>query len=90
MEQKLLITEQKFEDRKTSDNSYKSLQRDVSGDNTWIYEYVINWRLSARSGKKKSNDKEWKAQNNEAKIGFMLIALFDCSENATVLWWCSG
>ena len=79
---KLLTPGQKFRqkeccvDWKTSEESDEFLERVITGDESWIYEYNIELKLQSREWKQKDSPRPKKSRNSKSKIKVMLMVSF--------------
>jgi len=80
--QKLLTPEQKLRrkeccvDWKTSEESDEFLERVITGNESWIYEYNIELKSQSREWKQKDSPRPKKSRNSKSKIKVMLMVSF--------------
>ena len=81
---KLLTPEQKLRrkeccaDWKTSEVSDEFLERVITGDESWIYDYEIELKSQSREWKHKDSPRLKKSRKSKSKINVMLLVSFDC------------
>ena len=79
---KLFIPEQKLRwkvcciDWKTSEESDEFLERVITGDESWIYEYYIELKSQSREWKQKDSLRPKKSRKSKSKIKVMLMGVF--------------
>jgi hypothetical protein len=54
------------------------LERVITGDESWIYEYNIKLKTQSKEWKHENSPRRKKARNSKSKIKVMLIVFFDC------------
>jgi len=81
---KLLTPEQKLRwkeccvDWKTSEESDEFLERVITGDESWIYEYDIELKSQGREWKQKDSPRPKKSRKSKLEIKVMLMVFIDC------------
>ena len=89
---KLLTPEQKLQwkecciDWKTSEESDEFLERVITGDESWIYEYDTELKSQSREWKQKDSLRPKKSQKSKSKVshvdGFYLTGMELCATNS--------
>jgi len=80
---KLLTPEQKLQqkeccvDWKTSEESDEFLERVITGNESWIYEYDIELKSQSREWKQKDSPRPKKSRKSKSKIKVILMVFFD-------------
>jgi len=81
---KLLNPEQKLRwkeccaDWKTSEENDEFLERVITGDESWIYDYDIELESQNSVWKNKESPRPKKSRKSKSKIKVMLLVFYDC------------